>query len=47
VKNAYSILVVKPEGKRALGISKHGWENNIRMDVREIGLGKCGLDASG
>jgi hypothetical protein len=27
----------KPEGKRPLWRPRHRWENNIRMDVREIG----------
>jgi hypothetical protein len=36
-RNAYRILVGKPEGKRPLGRPKHRWENNIRMDLREIG----------
>jgi hypothetical protein len=30
-------LVGKPEGKRPLGRSRHRWEDNIRMDLREIG----------
>jgi hypothetical protein len=38
-RNAYGILVEKPEGKRPLGRSKHRWEDNIRMDFREIGWG--------
>jgi hypothetical protein len=29
-------LVVKPEGKRPHGRSSHRWEDNIRMDLREI-----------
>jgi hypothetical protein len=33
----YKILVGQPEGKRPLGKSKHRWEDNIRMDLREIG----------
>jgi hypothetical protein len=36
-RNAYRILVGKPEGKRPLGRHRHRWEDNIRMDVREIG----------
>jgi hypothetical protein len=36
-RNAYRILVGKPEGKRPLGTPRHRWEDNIRMDVREIG----------
>jgi hypothetical protein len=34
--------VAKPEGKRPLGRPRHKWENNIRMDHREIGWG--GMD---
>jgi hypothetical protein len=30
-------LVGKPEGKRPLGRSRRRWEDNIRMDLREIG----------
>jgi hypothetical protein len=37
MRNACSILVGKPEGKRSLGKLRHGWEN-ITMDLREIGL---------
>jgi hypothetical protein len=36
-KNAYRILVGKPEGKRPLGRIRHRWVNNIKMDLREIG----------
>jgi hypothetical protein len=36
-KNAYRILVRKPEGKRPLGRRRRRWEDNIRMDLREIG----------
>jgi hypothetical protein len=31
------ILVEEPEGKRPLGRPRHGWEANIRIDLREIG----------
>jgi hypothetical protein len=41
-KNAYRILVGKPEGKRPLGRRRRRWEDNIRMDLREIGWG--GMD---
>jgi hypothetical protein len=34
-----SILVGKPEGKRALGRPRRRWEDGIRMDLREIGWG--------
>jgi hypothetical protein len=36
-KNAYRILVGKPEGKRPLGRPRRRWMNNIKMDIREIG----------
>jgi hypothetical protein len=38
-KDGYGILMEKPETKRPLGISRHRWVNNIKMDVREIGWG--------
>jgi hypothetical protein len=34
---AYNVLVGKPERKRSLGRPRHIWEDNIRMDLREIG----------
>jgi hypothetical protein len=40
--NAYRILVGKPEGKRPLGRPRRMWEDNIKMDLREIGWG--GMD---
>jgi hypothetical protein len=33
--------VGKPEGKRPLGKPRRGWEENIKMDLREIGW--CGI----
>jgi hypothetical protein len=36
MRNACNILVRKPEGKRPLGRPSHRWEDNIRMDLREI-----------
>jgi hypothetical protein len=38
-RNAYRILVGKPERKRPLGRPRRKWEDNIRMDLREIGWG--------
>jgi hypothetical protein len=35
-RNAYSILVKKPKGKRTLGRQRHRWVDNIKMDYREI-----------
>jgi hypothetical protein len=37
MRNGYSILVGKPKGKIALGRPWRRRENNIRMDLREIG----------
>jgi hypothetical protein len=36
-RNAYRILVGKPEGKRPLRRTKSRWADNIKMDLREIG----------
>jgi hypothetical protein len=38
-RNAYRILVGKPEGKRPLGRPKRWWEDNIKMDLRMIKWG--------
>jgi hypothetical protein len=35
-RNAYRILVGKPEGRRPLGRPRLKWVDNIRMDLREI-----------
>ena len=35
--NAYKISVGKPEGKRPLGRPSRRWEDNIKMDLREVG----------
>jgi hypothetical protein len=37
MRNAYKILVSKPEGKRPLRRPRHRWEDDIRMDLREVG----------
>jgi hypothetical protein len=37
MKNLYRILVRKPEGKRSFRRSRHRCEDNIKMDLREIG----------
>jgi hypothetical protein len=38
VRGAYNILVGRPEGRRPLGRPRRRWENNIKMDLREIGF---------
>jgi hypothetical protein len=37
-RGVYWVLVGRPEGKRPLGRPRHRWENNIKMDLREIGM---------
>jgi hypothetical protein len=37
-KSAYRVLVGNSKGKRPLGRPRHRWENNIKMDLREIGI---------
>ena len=37
----YRVLMGKPERKRPLGRSRRRWEDNIKMDVQEVG-GSCG-----
>jgi hypothetical protein len=38
-RNAYRLLVGKPEGKRPLGRQRSRWVDNIRMDLGEMGCG--------
>jgi hypothetical protein len=38
-RNAYRISVGKPEERRSLGRSKHRWEDNFQIDLKEIGWG--------
>jgi hypothetical protein len=37
-RNFYRVLVGRPEGKRPLGRHTHRWDDNIKMDLREIGI---------
>jgi hypothetical protein len=37
-RNAYRLLVGKPEGKGPLGRPRRRWVDNIRMDLGEVGL---------
>jgi hypothetical protein len=39
MRGAYNILVGRPEGRRPLGRPRRIWEDNIKMDLREVGLG--------
>ena len=36
-RGAYRVLAVKHEGKRPLGRPRHKWEDNIKMDLQEVG----------
>jgi hypothetical protein len=37
-RGVYRILVGRPEGKRPLGRPRRRWEDNIKLDLREIGI---------
>jgi len=41
-RGVYRVLVGKPEGKRPLGRHRGRWEDNIKMDLQEVGCG--GMD---
>jgi hypothetical protein len=45
-RNAYVLLVGKPEGKKSLGRQRRWWVDNIKMDLGERGWGYF-LDSSG
>jgi hypothetical protein len=38
-RGAHRVLVGKPEGKRSMGRPTRRWENNIKMDLQEVGRG--------
>ena len=38
-RGVYRVLVGTPEGKRPLEISSRRWEDNIKMDLQEVGCG--------
>jgi hypothetical protein len=37
-RNAYSVFVRKPEGKKTLGRLRRRWDDNIKMDLTESGM---------
>jgi hypothetical protein len=39
MRNAYRLLVGKPEGKRPVGRPRRRWVDNIRVDLGEVGWG--------
>jgi hypothetical protein len=42
MRGVYGVWVVKLEGKRPLGRPTRRWEDNIKMDVQEVGCGSMG-----
>jgi hypothetical protein len=44
-RGVYRVLVGKPKGNRPLGRRRHIWEDNIGMDLQEVGYG--GMDLAG
>ena len=38
-RGVHRFLVGKPEGKRPLGRTRRRWEDNIEMDLQEVGVG--------
>jgi hypothetical protein len=38
-RGVYRVLVWKPEGTRTLGRPRRRWEDNIKMDLQEVGCG--------
>jgi len=38
-RGVHRVLVGKPKGKRPLGRPRHGWEDNMKMDLQEVGGG--------
>jgi len=41
-RGVYRVSVGKPEGKKPLGRPRHRWDDNIKVDIQEVGCG--GLD---
>jgi hypothetical protein len=46
-RGTYRALVGNPEKRRQLGRPRRMWEDNIKIDLREVGWGVHGLDLSG
>jgi len=47
MRNTYTFLGGKPERKISLGRPKCWWEDNIKVDLKEIGCEDCILDSPG
>jgi hypothetical protein len=37
LRGVYGVLVGRPEGKRPMGIPRRRWDDNIKMDLQEVG----------
>ena len=46
-RGVYRVLVGVPEGKRPLGRPRHRLEDNIKMNLQEVGCGGYGMDRGG
>ena len=46
-RGVHRVLVGKPEGKRPMGRPRRRWEDNIKMDLQDVGGGLWGLDGVG
>ena len=46
-RGLYRVMVGKPECKRQLGRPRRRWEDNIKVDIQEVGCGGYGLDRAG
>jgi len=42
MRGVHRVLVVKPEGKRPLRRPRRSWEDNINLDLHEVGCGVMG-----
>jgi len=46
-RGAYRVLMGKPKGKRPLGRPRRRWEDDMKMDLQEVGCWGYGLDGAG
>jgi len=46
-RGVYRVLLGKHEGKRTFGRPRRRWEDNIKMNLQEVGCGGMGLDRAG
>jgi hypothetical protein len=46
-RGVYRIFVGEPDGKRPFGRPRRRWEDNIKVDIQDVGLGEYGKDRAG